>query len=309
VSDFVSTLEGDLLDAAARLQDRSRQTERQSRRARSYRLLGAGVAVLVVAAPALAGVPGVWRGILTPRAAPTLTTRPPEEQLLAELGALRRPAVPADRSPEAMMAVRRSGPLTAVSISHVRYVGVSPIGDPLYLVPYRSRVRLLAPPREAPGEAPAGKVMFNGHPPTRAARTRLGPPRAGGKHLREFLNRPGVCLIGVAAVTPEIADCAGAGEIAEGTDYATVGVYRTHPQEPGAPPPQPGTGHVVASIASGLVPDHVASVRLAFSSGNSVSVLVRGNYFAFVTGRGEGGVPAITWLAADGHVLRRIPAR
>ena len=100
-----------------------------------------------------------------------MTTRAPQKRLLVELGALRRPATPADRSPGAMLAVTRSGPLTAVSINEVRYVGVSPIGDPLYLVPYRSRVGLL-PPREAsPGQAPGGKRRSTTVPPPPAQHT------------------------------------------------------------------------------------------------------------------------------------------
>jgi len=302
MSDFVNTLERDLLDAATRLHRRSREAEQKGRRAHRVKLLGAVAAVLVVATPALAGVPGVWRGVLAGSSAPTLTTRPPVEPLLAELGTLRRPATSLDRSPDAAVALAQSGPLSAVSVSDIRYAGISPIGDPLYLVPYRSRDRLV--PREGLGEAPTGKIMFNGHPPTPEQRVTL---RAIRKHLQTFLNQPGACLVGISATSPEIDDCASATEIAAGTDYTTVGVYRVRPEAPGAPAAKPGTGHVVASIASGIVPDQVENVRLTFSTGRALTIPVHENNFALVLSHGEGGVPAITWIAASGRILRRIP--
>jgi hypothetical protein len=307
MSNFIAALERDLLDAAERLHRTRQDSSPASRRTRKYRLLGAALAALVVAAPALAGVPGVWRGLLAPRGTPTLTTRPPQKRLLVELGALRRPATPADRSPGAMLAVTRSGPLTAVSINEVRYVGVSPIGDPLYLVPYRSRVRLL-PPREAsPGQAPGGKRIYNAPPHTGTAHEPRGPTRAEQEHFRRFLNQPGVCLIGVATGTPEIEDCAATSEIADGVDYATTGVYRNHPETHGETHSR-SSAHVVASEASGIVPDDVARVVLSFRSRRTLTLPVQNNYFAFLTGPGEGGVPAITWIAADGRILRHIPA-
>ncbi|MGO8907015.1 MAG: hypothetical protein ACLQMH_15550 [Solirubrobacteraceae bacterium] len=269
--------------------------------------MGAALAALAVAAPALAGVPGVWRGALAPGSRPTLTTRPPQERLLVELGALRRPAIPADRSPTAMLAVTRSGPLSAVSVNQVRYVGVSPIGDPLYLVPYRSRVRILPPREGAPGQVPAPKRVYNGAAPTSAARARRGPTGAQEEHIRSFLSQPGVCLIGVAAGTPEIDDCATASEIADGVDYATVGAYRSHPEAPGEAESL-ASAHVVASVASGIVPDDVARVALTFHGSRALTLTVHNNYFAFLTGPGEGGVPAITWIAGSGRILRRIPA-
>ncbi len=299
---FVDILERDLLDAAARLQRQSLQTEQKARRFHKLKLLGPLAAVLVVAAPALAGVPGIWHGVLAGSSAPTVTTRPPVEPLLAELGALRRPETPGDRSPDAASAVQESGPLTAVSISDVRFVGTSPIGDPLFLVPYRSRVRLA--PGEGLGETPAGKVMFNGHPPTSQQRASLHAIR---KHLQRFLNQPGVCLVAVSATSPEIDDCASASEIAAGTGYATVGVYRSRSLQPGAPAPSRGSGHVIASVASEIVPDQVASVELAFASGKTTAIPVHENYFALILSPGEGGVPAITWLTASGRILRRIP--
>ena len=304
MSEFPDTLERDLLDAATRLQQRSLHAEPRRRRSHRFKLLGALAAVLVIATPALAGVPGIWRGILARSSAPTLTTRPPVGPLLAELGALRRPATALDHSPDAAAALAASGPLSAVSVSNIRYVGISPIGDPLYLVPYRSRGRLAQ--REGLGEAPAGKVMYNGHPPTAKQRLSL---RAIDKHLQAFLNQPGACLIGVSATSPEIADCASAGEIAAGTDYTTVGVYRVRPEEPGAPIAKPGTGHVVASIASGIVPDGVANVRLTFASGHSLTTPVNENHFAIILSHGEGGTPNIRWLKPDGEALSPMRAR
>ncbi len=304
MSEFVNTLERDLLDAATRLHRQSLEAAPKSRRAHRLKLLGALAAALVVSAPALAGVPGIWRGVLAGPSAPTLTTRPPVEPLLAELGVLRRPATSRDHSPDAAVALAQSGPLSAVSVSDIRYVGISPIGDPLYLVPYRSRIRLA--PGGGPGEAPAGTVMFNGHPPTTEQRASI---RALRKHLQGFLNHPGVCLIGVSATSPEIDNCASATAVAAGTDYTTVGVYRTHPQKPGARAPKPGTGHVVALIASEIIPDHVASVELVFASGRTATIPVHENHFALILSHGEGGRPAITWLAPDGETLRRIPAR
>ena len=304
MSEFVNTLERDLLDAATRLHRKPLEAERKGRRAHRFKLLGGLAAVLVVAAPAVAGVPGVWRGVLAGSSAPTLTARPPVEPLLAELGALRRPATSLDRSPDAAVALAQSGPLSAVSGSDIRYVGISPIGDPLYLVPYRSRDRLV--PREGLGEAPTGKIMFNGHPPSTEQRVSL---RAIRKHLQAFLNQPGACLVGISATTPEIDDCASAAEIAAGTDYTTVGVYRIHPEEPGAPAAKPGSGHVVASIASGIVPDQVENVRLTFSAGRTVTIPVHENHFALILSHGEGGTPDITWLTSDGEPLRRIRAR
>ncbi len=305
MSNFVTTLESDLLDAAERLHGTQHDRSRVARRRRKYRFLGAALAALLVATPALAGIPGVWRGVLAPRSAPTLTTRPPQERLLVELGALRRPATAADRSPAAMLAVTRSGPLTAVSVNQVRYVGVSPIGDALYLVPYRSRVGLLPPREESPRQAPGGERIYNGPAPTGAVH---GPTRAEEQRMRRFLNQPGVCLIGVASGTPEIDDCAATGEIADGVDYATVGVYRSHPEAPGETESL-ATAHVVASVASGIVPDDVARITLAFHSGRTLALAVHNNYFAFLTWPGEGGVPAITWIAANGRILRQIPAR
>jgi hypothetical protein len=304
MSEFVDTLERDLLDAAARLQRQPLQADPKSRHSHRFKLLGALAAVLVVATPALAGVPGIWRGVLAGSSAPTLTTRPPVEPLLAGLGALRRPATSLDRSPDAAVALAQSGPLSAVSVSDIRYVGISPIGDPLYLVPYRSRGRLAS--REGLGEAPTGKVMYNGHPPTAKQRLSLG---AINKHLQAFLNQPGACLIGISATSPEIDDCASAGEIAAGTDYTTVGVYRVGPEEPGAPAAKPGTGHVVASIASGIVPDRVAKVRLAFAGGHTVTTPVHENHFAIILSHGEGGTPDIRWLTSNGETLRWIRAR
>ena len=108
MSDFITTLERDLLDAAECLHRTPPDTTSQARRGRRPRLLIAALAVLVVATPALAGVPGVWHGVLAPTKRPTLTTRPPEERLLVELGALRRAATPADRSTNAMLAVTRA---------------------------------------------------------------------------------------------------------------------------------------------------------------------------------------------------------
>ena len=302
MSEFVNTLERDLRAAATRLHEPSLEPARNGRRAHRYRPLAVVAAVLVVAAPALAGVPGVWRGVLAGSSSPTFTSRPPVNELLAELEELRRPARPADRSAGAAAALAQSGPLSGVSVSDVRYVGVSPIGDPVYLVPYRSRVRLAS----GLDRPETGTTEFNGHPPPPAQRA---TPDIIGKQMHAFLNQPGACLIGVAAGTPEIDDCASAGEIAAGTDYTTVGVYRTQPQEQGAPAPKPGTGHVIASIASGIVPDHVARVRLAFATGKTVTIPVQGNHFAFIVGHAEGGVPTITWLAADGHVMRRTPRR
>jgi hypothetical protein len=304
MSEFVETLERDLLDAATRLQRQSAQAKPNSRRSHRFKLLGVLAAVLVVAAPALAGVPGIWRGVLAGSSAPTLTTRPPVEPLLAELGALRRPATSLDRSPDAAAALAQSGPLSAVSVSDIRYVGISPIGDPLYLVPYRSRGRLV--PREGLGEAPTGKVMYNGHPPTAKQRVGLGAIR---KHLQTFLNQPGACLIGISATSPEIDDCASAGDIAAGADYTTVGVYRVGREKPGGPAAKPGPGHVVASIASGIVPDHVAEVRLAFSIGRTVTIPVHENHFALMLSHGEGGTPDIRWLTSNGQTLRWIRAR
>ena len=175
------------------------------------------------------------------------------------------------------MALAQSGPLSAVSVSDIRYVGVSPIGDPLFLVPYRSRVRLA--PGEGLGETRAGKVMFNGHPPTPEQRASLHAIR---KHLQRFLNQPGVCLVAVSATSPEIDDCASASEIAAGTGYTTVGVYRTRSLQPGAPAPSRGSGHVIASVASEIVPDQVASVQLAFASGKATTIPVHENYFALI---------------------------
>ena len=304
MSEFVDTLERDLLDAASRLRQQSLQAEPTRGRSHRFKLLGALAAVLVVATPALAGVPGIWRGVLAGSSAPTLTTRPPVGPLLAELGALRRPATHLDRSPDAAAALAQSGPLSAVSVSDIRYVGISPIGDPLYLVPYRSRGRLV--PREDHGEAPTGKVIYNGHPPTAKQRLSL---RAIDKHLEVFLDQPGACLIGISATSPEIDDCASANEIAAGTDYTTVGVYRASPGEPGTPATKPGTGHVVASIASGIVPDGVASVRLAFASGRTVTTPVSENHFAIILHQGEGGRPKIRWLKPDGETLSPMRAR
>ena len=181
MSEFVGTLERDLLDAATRLRRQSLRAKPNGGRAHRFKLLVAAAAVLVVAAPALAGVPGIWRGVLAGSWAPTVTTRPPVEPLLVELGALRRPATSLDRSADAAAALAQSGPLRAVSVSDIRYVGVSPLGHPLYLVPYRSRGRLSS--REGPGEASTGKVMYNGHPPTARQRVGLGAIR---KRLRHF---------------------------------------------------------------------------------------------------------------------------
>jgi len=307
MSDFATTLESDLLDAAERLCRTPRDSSPAARGRRKYRFLGAALAALLVATPALAGIPGVWRGVFARRSQPTLTTRPPQERLLVELGALRRPATAADRSPAAMLAVARSGPLTAVSVNQVRYVGVSPIGDPLYLVPYRSRVGLLPPREESPGQAPAPTRIYNGPAPDGAPHEPRAPTRAEEENMRRFLDQPGVCLIGVAARTPEIDDCAAAAEIADGVDYATVGVYRSHPEAPGETRSL-ATAHVVASVASGIVPDDVARVALTFRGSRTLTLTVHNNYFAFLTGPGEGGVPAITWTAANGRILRRIPA-
>jgi len=307
MSDFITALENDLLDAADSLNRSRHARSAVSGRKRKYRFFGAALAALLVATPALAGVPGVWRGVLAPRSMPTLTTRPPQERLLVELGALRRPATAADRSPTAMLAVTRSGPLTAVSVNQVRYVGVSPIGDPLYLVPYRSRVGLLPPREQSPDQAPAPKRIYNGPAPNGAAHEPRGPTRAEEEHMRRFLNQPGVCLIGVAAGTPEIDDCAATGEVADGVDYATVGVYRSHAEAP-RETESPATAHVVASVASGIVPDGVARIALRFRSRRTLVLSVHNNYFAFLAGPGQGGVPAIMWIAADGRILRRIPA-
>src|SRR5271165_3983758 len=66
MSDFITRLEVDLLDAAGRLhtsQDSTQAAGRTRGRLGRYRLLAAGLAVLVVAAPALAGVPGIWHGV------------------------------------------------------------------------------------------------------------------------------------------------------------------------------------------------------------------------------------------------------
>lgn len=307
MSDFVTALESELLHAAGRLHRSQQDSSPAAPRRRKYKFLGAALAALLVATPALAGVPGVWRGVLAPRSQPTLTTHPPQERLLVELGALRRPATPADRSPAAMLAVTRSGPLSAVSVNQVRYVGISPIGDPLYLVPYRSRLRTLPPREEPPGQAPAPKRIYNGPAATGAAHAQRSPTGAQEEHIRRLLRQPGVCLIGVAAGTPEIDDCATASEIHDGVDYATVGAYRSRPETPGETQSL-ATAHVVASVASGIVPDGVARVALAFHGSRTLTLTVHNNYFAFLTGPGEGGVPAITWIASSGRILRRIPA-
>ncbi len=305
MSAFVETLERDLLEAANRLQRQSLQAEPNRRRSHRLRLLGALAVLLVLAAPALAGVPGIWRGVLAGSSAPTLTTRPPVEPLLAELGALRRPATALDRSQDAALALAQSGPLSAVSVSDIRYVGISPIGDPLYLVPYRSRARLVA--SEGLGEASTGKVMFNGHPPSAKQRLSLGAIR---KHLRAFLSQPGACLVGISSTSPEIDDCASAREIAAGTDYTTVGVYRVAPETPSTPAAgRLGTGHVVATIASGIVPDRVERIRLTFPTGRTVTIPVHENHFALILSNGEGGTPDIRWLTSNGETLRWIPAR
>jgi hypothetical protein len=311
MSDFVTRLELDLLDAAARLHsggDSARPASRTGHRRGKGRLIVVGLAVLLVAAPALAGVPGVWRGVLDgPERQPTLTGEQPDPQLLAQLGALRRPATAVDRSALATAAVTHSGPLDGVSVQDVRYVGVSPIGDPLFLVPYRSRIRLI-PEETDTGGPPPLRLFLNrsgGSAPANVTPAHRAPDRA---NLRRFLNRPGVCLIGVAIGTPEIEDCAASSEIAAGTDYATVGVYRTSPEAQPSPSTSANLGHVIATLASGIVPDGVASVELTFSSGNRLTLPVRDNYFALLVGPNEVRVPAITWVGQHGRVLRRLPA-
>src|SRR5271166_5732915 len=101
MSDFITRLEVDLLDAAGRLhtsQDSTQAAGRTRGRLGRYRLLAAGLAVLVVAAPALAGVPGIWHGVFAgPDRRPTLTSEQPDPQLFAELGVLRRPATASDQ--------------------------------------------------------------------------------------------------------------------------------------------------------------------------------------------------------------------
>ena len=280
MSDFITQLETDLLDAARRLQRaepiRHARAPR-SRRRPSRRLLLAGLVALFVATPALAGVPGVWHGLLSGfNRTPTLTTELPDPRLLSLLGTLRRAPTSLDNTAQARDALTQGGPLDAVSIGGVRYVGVSPIGDPLYLVPYRSRVRQAAEVQLASG------------------------------HLRAFLDQPGVCLIAIGVGTPEIDDCGSVTQIEQGTSYATVGVYRTHPVA-NPTPIGPDSRGVIADEASAIVPDGVASVELIFPSGIHVTLAVQDNYFALLTGPGEGeAVPTMIWRDSNGHVVRQI---
>ena len=282
MSDFIDRLEADLLEAAGR-RPRTRRAGatrrvRWSRRSSAPRLIVSAAVALAFATPALAGV-GLWGGILAGRTA-TFTRGGADPRVLAEIGALRSPPDASDHSPAAVAAATVGNPLSGVSSSGVRYVGDSPLGARLYLVPFRSEVKEL-------DFAPAGTSV--------------------SAAVRRERNKPGVCLVGVSSRSvDDIDDCALISEIMQGDAYATDGILAAA----AGSRPAPGAGrpfHVTATLASGIVPDGVASVELIFRGGRRLALPVHDNYFAFLGGSGEGGIPTIVWRAGDGQAIRRVP--
>lgn len=301
MTDFVSQLESDLVAAAQRL---TGPRSPPGGRGRYRRALLVAVLVLIVATPALAGIPGVWGGLIGSArhpSSPSVTTRPPDPRILALIGVFRRPAGPRDNSPAAAAAVRAVGPLDGVSID-VRYVGLSPIGDPMFLLAYRSGVRLL----ESGNPVPSRRY-----------------PKQRAQYLKNQLPyalQPGVCLVALASDTPEIHTCLPLSSIQDGHNYGVTGVYRTRPIAKAPAIDSPSFRGVIATEASSIVPDGIATVTLIFPNTRPLELKITNNYFALLNPPNRPDptsirgipmpsmpqLPTIIWRDPNANVIRQI---
>jgi hypothetical protein len=136
MSDFFYLVEGQLLDAARR---------RGPSQAHRTAVIAAILAVLI-AAPAVATVAGVWKPF-GGHTSHSTTHAPPPRAMLRVLGVLRRPQTPAERSPLALRTARRFGgaDVAGAHLEHIRRVSGTPDTGYVYIVPV-DRVGLLVPP-------------------------------------------------------------------------------------------------------------------------------------------------------------------
>ncbi len=224
------------------------------------------------------------------RPLPSVTNDSPSKSLLRVLGVLRRPARTADTLPGSL----RSG--HSVGDMYPNYVRLALVKDGVsyYIVPVAS----LAPSRGASpacyqAHRAALKAELPRIPPSERAATLAFQNRqiAGAQRLQAKQNRGGVCVLTESRYEENGACDASASIAQQGllTDYG---------------------------LLSGIVPDGVATVTARYaptrtSRAHVVTTRVVGNVFATSLKIPHNTVdlqPTLIWRAADGTILKTIPA-
>lgn len=235
----------------------------------------AGLAVVLVAAPATAAIDRLWRPDVEPATpwptvtatasssasascgerpfrGPRTTTATPPPEVLGALSVLHAPESSADRAGRA--AARRSGS-PRVAIRHVRLLGVDAAGGRHWIVP----MLVLSRARAATADCPARK----------AKRTWM---------LRTFGETGGGGAIDVATLVRR----------------GTTGASGPSDRE---------------SVVTGIAPDGVAQVSVAYDGAPARTWPVRRNFYSYrVALRAEQAfTPTVTWQDADGRTIQVVP--
>jgi len=255
-----------------------RRTAFRQRHASARRISSAGAVVLSILAVFTVGAVGAvatgWTPMGLGGSSPVelvTTSDPVPRELTDHLAALRSPSAAQDRDENAQNAaeaVPNSGP---VYVDGIRYVGESPLGERMYLVPIHDNVDAGRDPHGASTDSYSAVALV--------VQGRFGGiGTSNGVPLSSVLSPRGLQSIENPVVGPE----------AEALrDDASIPTSLKH-----------------GSWFSEIVPDGVAAVRVAFPDGASEDFPVHNNVILGHSDHELGGT-TVSWLDSAGTVLQQ----